>query len=575
MDMVSLKKGEFIINNLKLSKDYFGFKGSFNFNNRKNELIYVDQIDLGFSSPQSNKIFQIITKGNQPKTSHSKDELFLAGYIWEEVEKERGIIKHLKEALKENKLNSVRAINGQFSGGLLEEKSIILFRTIHSPKNIFYIVVEDTLYFSTSYMDLVSFVEFDEGLLPALCWGEDVLPFNGINILEEGEVLTFDEDGIMIETFDFLDQMSSSNNINDLIQHFKEIFSESLFSKITHYNSPGLMLSGGIDSSIVIGALYKGDYDLSRLFTYTWGSNKFTSCNDFKYVSKIKDMHTFNENFIDVGEFEQIDMLDMCSSFILPSNHCLSSWWMSAVSLANSNKNTCIISGLKADTLFDTFKLRPKTTHLNLREKFHLFLHGLSVPYYNYFWNNSNPYHNYKFNGVDSRGIDIFTEKSKQQLSSYMENPYNNFNSQYLTLDYEVFYPNGIVHFSPFNDRKVHSFANSLQDIYKRFPFQGKDISKPILRAAYIEELPHEVYSRISKSNFEEVIYRYVETNKEKILNIFKKSFLLEKEIIDYENIQRVFNNRDLLELNTGTILISAMIELWISQFKKNVIKPT
>ncbi|MFE6075211.1 asparagine synthase-related protein [Paenibacillus sp. NPDC057886] len=536
-------------------------------------MIYVDYINGEFLSPRRNEIYQIITKGKLSEASPNNDGLFLAGYIWEENDEEINIIKLLKSALKENKLNCISAIDGQFAGGLVEEESLILFRTIHSPKNIFYIVTERTLYFSTSYMDLVSCLEFDETALSALCWGENVLPFKRISMLKEGEFLTFNKDGISIETFDFLDQMSSGRNINDLILSFKEIFSESLFSKIKHYNSPGLMLSGGIDSSAVVGALHGGSYDLNRMFTYTWGSNKYTSCNDFKYVKKIKDMHLFNENFIDVGEFEQIDMLDMCSSFKLPSNHCLTSWWISAINLASFNKNTCIISGLMADSLFDTYKIRPKTTHLNLREKLHLFLHGLGVPYYNYFWSDSNSNQSLKFSGVDSRGIDIFTEKSKQHISTYIGNPYNNFNLQYLTLDYEVFYPNDIIHFSPFIDRKVHSFANSVQDIYKRFPFQGKDISKPILRAAYLNELPHEVYSRISKSNFEEVTYKYVEAKKEKILNIFKESFLLEKEIIDYENIQRVFKNRDLLELNAGTILISAMIELWICQLRKSGIE--
>lgn len=559
---------------LKLSKDYFGFKGSFSMFIDQCEIHYADRLSNEniYSACKTNEIVQIITKNKLSDMKINDNDLFLAGYIWGNDGREKIILNSLKNAVIQKDFEFIRSINGQFSGGVVGNNSLFLFRNPLSQKNIFYLIKNSTLYFSTSFMDLVDgSIDFDEVALSSLCWGENVLPFKGIGILKEGEFLTFNENGLHIEVFDrlYFEEPFRGGKIDTLTAEFKELFSASVISKVSHYQSAGLMLSGGIDSGAIVGALSYKKYDLGRLYTYTWGSEKYTSCNDFKYVDKILQMHKFNNNYIEVGNFEHIDMLDMCSEIHFPSNHCLISWWMKAANIARYHNNACMISGLMADTLLDTNNLRPQVVGLNLRERLHLFFHGAGVPYYNYFKKAYFSQADTHFNGIDNRGIDIFTEKSKQNISTFLKSPYNVFNLQYLTLDHTVFYENEVIHFSPYIDRDVQIFANSLQDIFKRVPFQGKDISKPILRAGFLNELPREVCSRVSKSNFEEVIFKYVDMNRGKILSIFRDSNLVHLGIVDYDNLEKVFNNRDLLELNAGTILISGMIELWVDGIRK------
>lgn len=562
---------------LKLSKDYFGFKGLFKIGVDKYEFLYEDRLTDGIidSEFKANKVIQIITKNKLANSKIKKcdNEAFLAGYIWGNDDKKNKFLVELKNSVIQRNFNFIRSVHGQFSGGLIRNNSIYMFRNILSQKNIFFRIKDNTLYFSTSFIDLIdNSIEFDEVALSSLCWGENVLPYRDIGILKEGQFLTYDSSGLKIETFDniCIDDRYTRSKFDSLVKEFKEIFSKSVVSKVNHYQSVGLMLSGGIDSGAILGALSYKKYDLGRLYTYTWGSKKYTSCNDFKYVNKIIQKYKINSTFVDVGDFNNIDMLNLGNELILPSNHCLYTWWMRAMILAKNNKNMCILSGHMADSLLDTNNLNYSTSGLNLRERFHLFFHGAGVPYYSYFrFKEKACISKTNFNGVDNRGIDIFTESSKENIKNFLSKPFNVFNLQYLTLDHTVFYENNLVHFSPYNDRDVQVFAHSLKDIYKRFPFQGKDISKPILRASFLNELPREVCSRVSKSNFEEVIFRYVYRNKRKILSIFKGSDLVQLGIVDFRNLEKVFNNRELLELNAGTILISGMVELWVNEIRK------
>ena len=118
--------------------------------------------------------------------------------LWNPDRKRQISLKH------DANLGIIRQIEGDFVAAVVTLEQVVLLRSLTSTTMLFYRVNQNTIMWSTSFMDLVDapFDDMDGDALAYVAWGGNAIPYSGIETLLPGEFVRFNAQGIVRGRFD-------------------------------------------------------------------------------------------------------------------------------------------------------------------------------------------------------------------------------------------------------------------------------------------------------------------------------------------------------------------------------------
>ncbi|MBT3996629.1 MAG: asparagine synthase (glutamine-hydrolyzing) [Chloroflexi bacterium] len=228
------------------------------------------------------------------------------------------VVVHLYE---EDGLDFVERLDGMFALAVWDEpnKRLVLARDRIGKKPLFYSESEGRLSFASETKTLVESgvsganKEVDHVALASyLTYGYVAEPhsiFKGISKLPPAHVLVFDESGIAIRRYwELNSNIDSSMSVEDAVSETRRLSDKAVSSRLISDVPLGFFLSGGLDSSVVVGAAARASS--AKLKTFSIGFEE-ESFSELEYARTIADkFNTDHEEFVVtsdlVGDLESI-----------------------------------------------------------------------------------------------------------------------------------------------------------------------------------------------------------------------------------------------------------------------------
>jgi asparagine synthase (glutamine-hydrolysing) len=168
-------------------------------------------------------------------------------------------------------ISMLKRLNGMFAFAIWDrhERRLTLARDRMGVKPLYYSVIHNSLYFASEQKALfaagVPLKISDEGLKEYVynrfVAGASTL-FGNVSKILPGHVMTVDSDGQIVteKWWDLSREILSHPPIHDPVDWFKSVFDDSVRLRMISDVPVGVLLSGGLDSSSILGSLYSQKY---------------------------------------------------------------------------------------------------------------------------------------------------------------------------------------------------------------------------------------------------------------------------------------------------------------------------
>tara|TARA_B100000989_G_scaffold297146_1_gene282069 strand:+ start:5277 stop:7040 length:1764 start_codon:yes stop_codon:yes gene_type:complete len=218
------------------------------------------------------------------------------------------------------KLNGLRKIDGMFAFAIYENKEIYIGTDYFGEKPIYYLNDDNGFYFSSEPRVLIEFLnlnvsleqnEFEEFLSLGFIMSPGT-GFAKLKVLEQNSLFKIDQNN-KIETSKIylINEVSDENKKTTLNQQdyndFKDIFLRSLRRRLNSDVPLGLLLSSGLDSSLVASAMVR-EFNLKPLtFTASFEDGvdeapEVGRLTDYLGLDNIKISSTSNDTWKDIDK---------------------------------------------------------------------------------------------------------------------------------------------------------------------------------------------------------------------------------------------------------------------------------
>lgn len=514
-------------------------------NTLKNIYIFEEELD-------SNELVDRVDFKNNTLNQYG---LFISGkpYL---LDKERLI----DEVFIKQKYDYLSTIKGDFLIIMFDKEKIIVFNSLESQNELFWLYENGWLKISPYHYKIDESI--DENNLGLLCYGEGINIFKNIKVLKRGQLLTLKKNSSVcissVETQPINSSVLCNMGLFELSEITYELIKNSIKRKICNRKNIGVMLSGGIDSSVIARVLY--DLNVNATFI-TWASTNSLP-DESKYADELckKLGYKTNKIFVD----SDIDLLPKMKAKYFPYTHSVSSWWESACLFAKSQNIDILLSGQFAGFFDDSFSLKKCTTR---KEMLTNMIHAYSNP-----WFNENIFKKDKKNNIYDasnvfRKMDVFTEKSQETIIHYINrSDFDEFKMRTQEYSYKLnlFEPNEIYHDTPYLDIDIISFTKALPQEAKNCYCDGQNINKILLRYAMIGKIPHDIISRNYSANLSYMTQKNLLDFLKSNNNYFdSNSILVRKGILNVDNINDIISSKNKIQSNS-MLSIAILIEDWL-----------
>ena len=340
--------------------------------------IYVDKdVALGHNRLS---IIDLDKKANQPFLSQDKQVVLVYNgeiYNFQEVKSQltgysfitNSDTEVILAAYLKWGLDFVGHLNGMFAFAIWDKRKrcFILGRDRLGIKPLYYTEKKGAIFFASELRSLLATNVIDKkidenSLIDYINYATVHAPntiIKDVKVLLPGHLMTVDEDEFDI--FSYWDVRNSVKNIevsNSLDQvHFKikELFQDSVQSRLISDVPYGAFLSGGIDSSLVVAAASKATIGKIKTFSVVFDEKEF---NEGKYAQLVAKKYNTDHHEINLRASDFLkDLPDTLSAMDHPSGDGPNSYVVSKA--AKGCGVTVALSGLGGDELFagyDIFK---------------------------------------------------------------------------------------------------------------------------------------------------------------------------------------------------------------------------
>lgn len=524
----------------------------------------------------------------------------LAGSVWEVdgtcyrgeasvlLDRFKSILGKADQVGPEDALKSLSDITGDFAFSAMSSESVLLARCLPSTNQLYYRIDGDSVYWSTSFLDLVDrpIDDLNVEKLVLLSWGLHIIPYDGINSLRGGEYLYARGSQIKVGIFDEYKRWDPPAQLSpfEWADLTREILYEAVKKRVRPYSRVGLTLSAGIDSSAVAACLAECD---SNVMIYNWAGGKKNPAIDesamaLKTAKKLgmKDHFRFidaSSDHVPGGKF-----LDEDWELTLPFTNNLYKWWLETFQIASEDGVQALIGGRFAYGIFGGrrgLNLGRDLRSIPLRFAFRYLSETFSLPMSTKgLLQSLSPASDLEISSRDlmegfdpdampkDREVWHYTDWARDVVVSGRDEVEEVESLQSLNIDIDIGRPRGIVRLHPYNDRKFHEMLkSSIPDGYRNFPCGGRLLQKPILRLAFLDRLPKEVVRDRYQANYGAAKERWIKNNKEIILRILSsESYLAKLGIINPVELESFWDSRVAIPKCAGTIAQNILLELWL-----------
>ena len=463
----------------------------------------------------------------------------------------------------------IEDLRGMYSFAIYDKKinKIFLVRDNIGIKPLVYYFSKDIFIFSSEIKSILNYVKnikvninavnefFTRRFIPAT-----KTIYNNTYKLKKGTFLEYNITNKNYKIIQFQNKYFSNNeSIENKIKSIKNKFKETVKSHLLSDVPISLMLSGGVDSSILAKVCKDLDEDITS-FTLATSKDKTDPDQDYIYAKAVCDKLNIKNNFIYVENINKYEIIDIIS--YLDEPYCDPAFISSAILLKEIGKNYKVsLSGDGADELFYGYYSYQKIASKKFffKNKIDLsYLYLLSVKiksFINYFENDyiNNYTHNYY-------GLPISLLKKIFKRNIVLDPPVPDSFQQTRSRDYDIdvnlpdYYLNrldkaGMMNSVevrvPFCDIELFKFVNEINYNGHTENINGKVRGKKVLRSIYENELPKGIFTRkkqgfkrnlndiVGKKVIEELYDNYVNKEVSELLNISK---FYQKIIKNYPN---------------------------------------
>lgn len=376
------------------------------------------------------------------------------------------VLLHLYEL---HGLEMLSRLNGMFAFAIWDswERKLILCRDRMGVKPLYYTIRNNSIYFASEQKALFSAKiplqidhdGFEEYIFNRFVAGENTL-FENIKKILPGHYLIIHESG-RIESkkwWDLKTEIQNQSPISNPESWFRELFYDSVKLRMVSDVPVGVLLSGGLDSCSVLGALHEQNFkDIS---TFNIGF-KEEQHNESYLAKQISDLYNYDFNSIEL-ENETLfqNLIDATYYQDEPIMH-LNEPHLLAISKVAKSKVSVLLSGEGADELmggYVRYKALQRKSLLHIISYFSQFQHLVKKPRYNKLLRYSsidNDADLLLFNGVENYPNDI------KRFYSNINKPFNQYRYD-VVQDAQELYPNNLRRQALYYDQ--HTYLCSLLD---------------------------------------------------------------------------------------------------------------
>ena len=265
---------------------------------------------------------------------------------------------------------TLNKIDGMFAFAWFckKKRELYLVRDPMGEKPLYWAKIQDKVYFSSEMKSFFEIEEFtkkpnlnfiDEYLYTAKISGSNTI-YSNIKEVEPGQIITISSRSGSITSrnyFNLENTFNSDNKFSNKLDRLNLYMEESIFSRTISDVPLGAMLSGGLDSSLILGYMMKSEnIDNINCYHSNVKNRKHSEFNDAllvknfltkKYKKKIKlesRVNTFSK-YIDL-------LLNVTKSFDEPVHFFNSPDLLNMVNLASKDGVKVLLSGEGSDELF-------------------------------------------------------------------------------------------------------------------------------------------------------------------------------------------------------------------------------
>ena len=265
-------------------------------------------IDLSENGRQplfnENRTIVLICNGEIYNFKELREELVNKGHIFKSNSDSEVII----HAYEEHKEECVKNFRGMFAFALydIKERKLILVRDRFGIKPLYYAKTKERFLFASEIKSMlqdqalprqINYLGYDL-YLAFQCIPSEETMFKGINKLGPGQILTFKDGDYSIKkywNFPTLKNSSEEHNLTEILRKEFDLLSESVKIHLISDVPVGILLSGGLDSSSVVGLIRAKDREKIKTFTVGFGR----SDDELSFAKKVSEhFNTEHQEFI-------------------------------------------------------------------------------------------------------------------------------------------------------------------------------------------------------------------------------------------------------------------------------------
>ena len=494
-------------------------------------------------------------------------EVFIHGLIDQEIAKV--ISQIINSGFERNCINNaIETLHGDYSIIVRSGEGILAFCSLESTLPLFFKDEDNTLVVSSDHMCIVKDVKESlsvHGVARAV-FGDSVFPFSGINLLNAGEYLLVHTDRQYALSLGKVQAalppcMAAKNNksFEDIVAVFQRRFSRSLYELVKGANRIGLLLSGGIDSSLIAWYLRQLSCDV---VLYTWSGPSFPQTDEWNDAHLVAEITEFPHKRVMIDNDALFEHIFLYSHIDIPFFHNYSGAWLVSCEQMARDGIDIVLSGYGASQFeAPQYSLAHTIRQLPIKEKCAEIVHALANPY-------QIPRDIlYKRQQKDEaipflRNIDFFTESNIDLIQNTNHDLPVCPLQEYIQ-EKNLFIPTGIRCLHPYHTQPIIELAASIPESCKTRMFMGQQVNKLVLRTAMLGKLPDRIVRKTYPAAMSALIQKKTAKWFQMHSAIKELEPLIDLGIVDALRLKTVINNTKLTMANAQALHTSLLFSYW------------
>jgi asparagine synthase (glutamine-hydrolysing) len=568
-----------------LVRDYIGCSGHIDLQADESQPIQcwcVSFNDRRISQPQACYALQwlhpdISPEGVSPLWASDQEYILLSGLPAQPLSQE--LVQQIHTNCTRGDYTGLTQIAGEFVGCVVTRKKLFLFRSVTSNETIFYRKDGTEVRWSTDPSELLldGYQEFDQDALWRCCRGDMVFVYRNLKLIRPGYVVVIDAHSNTAIQYDRLMPLDLPSRTT--LQAYAKHAYDLLLQATRPYAASGrvgILLSGGIDSTLVLMALVDQGADVIAYHMDT----DAPLAREFAFAREVCDQ--LSVPLVSIRSNADDDYFSEMWEFPHPYNHVWYQRMKQVAARVRQDGITLLCNGCDGDILFGPLRYGLYDILLgdvSWREKWAM-IQGVLCSRWEWSRVVSSIVPSFSLMNearADARiNVDFLTPPSAGISALPDEHPDLEFLPQEQTADLGIWRPQGIFLCSPIGDKALQRLALRLPHAYRLIPIWGHLIDKPVLRLILSQRFPAHLWQRQRCPWLISPDQHYCLSHPEVFATLLgcEEAYLVRLNIVNPEQLTQVLANPVLLRRHAETLICSAMTELFLRSLAKRGVIP-